>query len=161
MDRNPNTCPFKVSTIREKREECSLKKTAESNPKATDYYAVPIWVGNALQNNECVRIYLDHQKRHEKLVTNSSLIPLKLTRIGPRYFLYRKVTYPQYMHVPCGIHSFSPRFICLLLLFVVYHAEGVAFSSLLFATKLLLNLGFAIHVVLMARLWTLMIRYDT
>jgi hypothetical protein len=77
------------------------------------------------------------------------------------YILYWKVTTLRYMHLPSRVHSFSLYFICLLLLFEVYHAKGVAFSSLFFATNLLLNPVFGIYFVLAARLWALMIRYDT
>jgi hypothetical protein len=46
-------------------------------------------------HNECIGIFLNHKNRIQKLVTKSSLIPLKPTRIGGRYFLYWEVTNPR------------------------------------------------------------------
>ena len=57
------------------------------------------------------------------------------------------------MNVSCEVHSFSLEFIGLLLLFF-------AFSCLLFGAKLVPNPGFSNYLILLARLWAVMIRYD-
>ncbi len=60
-------------------------------------------------------------------VTKLSPIPLKPTGTGRQYFLYRKVTFPRLMRVPClARRSFSVG-----VAFSCFSSPLVAFSSLL------------------------------
>ena len=93
-----------------------------------------------------------------KPVTNPSPNPLKPTGIAGQYFLYREVNT---IIISCFARAPTLKLwrkrpklakAGLLLLFEVYRAKGAAFSSLSFATNLLLNPGFTIYVVFAARL---------